>query len=96
MQKISCYIAAAVLSMAGSTAFAEPLKEDTGPVAMTDAQMDTVAAGALINVVAVDVVDVQNNEVAVQIPVAAAVAANVLCSECDSTSFAGAPGRIAQ
>jgi hypothetical protein len=44
---------------------------------MTDAQMDNVTAGALVNAVLVDVVDVRNNEIVknvqVAIPVNAAV-----------------------
>lgn len=49
---------------------------------MTDAQMDKVTAGALVNAVLVDVVDVNNNNilnnVQVAIPVNAAVAIGVL------------------
>jgi hypothetical protein len=48
------------------------------PVEMTDAQMDNVTGGALINAVLVDVVDVNNNNVQVAIPVNAAVAIGVL------------------
>jgi hypothetical protein len=46
----------------------------THPVELADAELDAVAGGALINVVAVDVVDINNNQVQVNLPVAAAVA----------------------
>jgi hypothetical protein len=63
------------------------------PVELTDAELDAVTGGALINVVAVDVVDINNNDVDVAIPVNAAVAVAVL-------GLAGAvatqPGRIRQ
>jgi len=66
-------IAAATLALAASgTAFAKQ------PVKMTDQQMDQVTAGALINAVLVDVVDVNNNDVQVAIPVNAAVAVGIL------------------
>jgi hypothetical protein len=45
---------------------------------MSDAQLDNVSAGALINAVVVDVVDINNNQVAVAVPVNAAAAVNVL------------------
>ena len=59
-----------------------------------DKELDSVAAGALLNVFLVDVADVNNNDVAVAIPVNAAVAAGIL-------GIAGAaagqrPGRINQ
>ena len=41
--------------------------------AETDEQMDKVAGGALVNVIAFDVVDVERNQVAVAIPVKAGV-----------------------
>ena len=53
-----------------------------GPVEMTDAQMDSGAAGALVNVFAVDLIDVNNvlnnNQVSVNVPLNAAVAVGVL------------------
>lgn len=68
--------AAAVALAASGAAFAQK------PVPMTDAQMDNVTAGALVNAVLVDVVDVRNNEIVknvqVAIPVNAAVAIGVL------------------
>ena len=64
------------------------------PVQMSDAQLDNVSAGALINAFVVDVVDVRNVDVDVAIPVNAAIAANVL----GGGAAAGAvqPGRIFQ
>jgi hypothetical protein len=41
---------------------------------MTDAQLDTVVGGALINAVLVDVVDVRNVQVAVPVAASAAIA----------------------
>ncbi len=48
-----------------------------GWVKLSDAQMDAVRA-RLITVIAVDVVDVNNNDVDVAVPIAANVAANIL------------------
>ena len=45
---------------------------------MSDAQLDNVSAGALINAFVIDVVDINNNQVAVAVPVNAAAAVNVL------------------
>ena len=45
-----------------------------GMIELTGAELDAVAAGALINAVLVDVVDVNNNDVNGAIPVNAAVA----------------------
>ena len=53
-------------------------KPSKGPVQMTDAQMDKVSGGALINAVLVDVVDVNNNNVQVAVPVNASVAVGIL------------------
>lgn len=46
----------------------------TGPTEMTDAEMDGVTAGALLTVIAVDTVDINNNKVGVQAAVNAAIA----------------------
>ena len=87
-------LAAAAFTLAASgAAFAKE------PVKMSEQKMDQVTAGALINVVAVDVIDVQNvlnnNKVAVAIPVNAAVAISVLGG--DPTAIATQrPGRITQ
>jgi len=62
----SMIVSAVILGMTASTSFAGGV---SGAVELTDAQMDAVNAGALVNVVAVDVVDAV---------VAATVQANVL------------------
>lgn len=96
MNKLTSIAFASILATTGTAAFAEQdtrAVDQTSPVAMTDAQMDSVAAGALINVVAVDVVDISNvlnnNDVRINIPVNAAVA--VLGQ---ATAIQGRPGRI--
>jgi hypothetical protein len=70
--------AAAILAFTASGAFAAE------PVELTDAQMDGVTAG-LVTVVAFDVVDINNNTVAVPvqatIPVAANVCAIAICGQ---------------
>jgi hypothetical protein len=60
-----------VVALASAPAFA-------GPKKMSDAQMDNVTGGALVNAILVDVVDVNNNNVQVAVPVNAAVAAGIL------------------
>ena len=73
----------------------KPVKKAPNATKMSDAQLDKVSAGALLDVFLVDVVDVRNVDVAVAIPVNAAVAANVL----GGGAAAGAlqqPGRIRQ
>ncbi len=71
MKTFAAIATAVGLAFSGS-AFAQK------PAPMTDAQMDKVVGGALITVVAVDVVDISNvannNNVAAAIPVNAAVA----------------------
>ena len=62
-----------------------------GPTEMTDAEMDGVTAGALLTVVAFDVVDVNNNKVAVQAAVNAAV--GVLGN---AAALQNSPARITQ
>lgn len=66
------------------------------PVELTDAELDVVGAGALIDVVAVDLVDINNNNVlnnvTVNLPVAAAVA--VLGAAAAGNAFQGSPGRV--
>jgi hypothetical protein len=84
-------IAAAAIALAASApAFAKK------PVKMTEKQMDQVTAGALINAVLVDVVDVNNNNVAVAIPVNAAVAIGVLTGAPVGAGSLQRPGRIVQ
>jgi hypothetical protein len=66
-------IAVATLALAASgTAFAKQ------PVKMTDQQMDQVTAGALANVVLVDLVDVNKNNVQVVAPIGVTAAVGVL------------------
>lgn len=64
---------AVVLGVASAPAFA-------GPTKMTDAQLDNVTGGALVNAVIIDAVDVNQNDVSVQVqaPVNAAVGVAVL------------------
>jgi hypothetical protein len=79
-------------------AFAEQAKPAQGKpqaVKMSDAQLDNVTAGALINAVVVDVVDVNNNNIAVAVPVNAAVAVNVLGGATGAAALQQ-PGRILQ
>ena len=71
------------LAVAASTsAFADQISDNErqaqGPVPMTESQMDNVTGGALVNAILVDVVDVNNNNVQVAIPVNAAVAIGIL------------------
>jgi hypothetical protein len=73
----------------------QPEKKAPKAMKMSDAQLDKVAAGALINANVVDVVDVRNVDVAVAIPVNAAVAANVLGGPTGAASLQQ-PGRILQ
>ena len=70
------FAAAASSGFAGQTGNQETQAQ--APVEMTDAQMDNVTGGALINAILVDVVDVNNNNVQVAIPVNAAVAIGIL------------------
>ncbi len=65
----------------------------SGPIELADAELDAVNGGALVNVVAVDLVDVSNvaNDLTVNLPVAAAVA--VLGAAAAGNAFQGSPGR---
>jgi hypothetical protein len=65
----------------------------SGLIELTDAELDAVNGGALVNVVAVDVVDISNvaNDLTVNLPVAAAVA--VLGAAAAGNAFEGSPGR---
>jgi hypothetical protein len=77
MKKI--FVLAVALSSLTSVAIAqEPVKSnDAQPQKLTEAQMDTVAGGAPGSLISLrDVVDVNNNNIAV--PINAAVAANIL------------------
>lgn len=84
MNRFATIFVAFGLATAGSTALGEQAKEQVSkqapkpqPVQMTEAQMDNVAGGALVTAILVDVVDVNNNDVVVKIPVQANVLANV-------------------
>lgn len=88
---------AAALALSASPVFAgqdDSKQAPAGPVQMTDAQMDSVAAG-LITVVAVDTVDVNNNDVVVQVPVNVSAAVAAL-GEATSVAVQRGPGRITQ
>ena len=87
MRKASAVVFAVGLAASGLSSAA--------PVEMTDQQLDQVTAGALLNVVAVDLVDVNNNNIAVSIPVNAAVAIGVLGGAIAGAAQ-GQPGRIGQ
>jgi hypothetical protein len=82
MKRFATLFVALGLATAGSTVIAEEAKDQVStqdakpqPVQMSDAQLDNVAAGQLIEVILIDVVDVRNVQVA--IPVNANVLANV-------------------
>jgi len=74
----------------------QPEKKAPKATQMSEAQLDNVSAGALLNVFLVDVVDIQNNKVAVAIPVNAAVAASVLSGGPTGAVSLQQPGRITQ
>jgi hypothetical protein len=87
MKRCNAFVLAFALATAGSSAFAKP-------ALMSDAQLDNVAGGqgALIDVTLVDVVDVNNNQVQVFVPVNASVAAGIL-GEAGSLAVQR-PGRV--
>ena len=106
MKRIGTVIAVAVLATAG-TAYAGQDVQRAKPQAMTDAQLDSVAAGQLVQVgtglvtvqvgdVTVDIpVRILNNSVngnQIQIPVAAGIGAGVLGNGAGG-GIAGAFGR---
>ena len=93
------FVATAAAIGLTSVAFADPPKSSGAakPTKMSEEQLDKVAGGALLTVIAVDVVDVNRNDVNVQVPVAANVAAGVLCGTCAANQTANArPGRVNQ
>lgn len=103
MKKVTSLAFAVAMASTGSAAFAEQdvsKQVQSAPIAMSDAQLDNVSAGALIDVVVVDVVDARNvannNQVQVAIPVNAAVAASILSNGDVSAVTSGRPGRIIQ
>jgi hypothetical protein len=87
MKKLSALIVAFGLAV--------PALSSAAPVEMTEEQMDKVAGGALINVIAFDLVDVEQNKVAVSVPVNAAVGVGVLGTAITGAAQ-GQPGRIRQ
>jgi hypothetical protein len=90
MKAFASLATAATLAFTGSAALAQ------GPVQMTDEQLDSTAAG-LITVIAVDVVDINNNQVQVAVPVTAAVTAQVgILSQQFALTEATQVGRIGQ
>lgn len=99
IKRVAALATALALATGGTAAFASEkqgdLQRPAGPVQMTDDQMDQVAAGALLTVVAVDVVDINNNTVAVSIPVNAGVAIAVL-GAAGAVATQDQPGRIRQ
>ena len=81
MKKQASTLAVALGLAVSGLAYAGPepsQSKATGPVQMTDAQMDNVVAGALVNLLVIDAVDVNNNNVQVAVPVNAAVAVGIL------------------
>jgi hypothetical protein len=86
------------LGLAAAPAFADQGKEPANKsplkaVKMSDAQLDNVSAGALLNLLVLDAVDINNNTVNVAVPVNAAVAAGVLGT---AGAVATQPGNITQ
>lgn len=92
---LSLGLAAAPAAFADNAGRQADVKKAPKATKMSDAQLDKVSAGALINAFVVDVVDIENNKVAVAIPVNAAVAANVLGGAAGAGSLQQ-PGRILQ
>lgn len=81
MKSIAAFASALCLAASGSALANQPVEQESkarAPIPMTDTQMDNVAGGALVNAILVDVVDVNNNDVQVAVPVNAAVAAGIL------------------
>jgi sulfate adenylyltransferase subunit 1 (EFTu-like GTPase family) len=97
MKRIISAIAAVALSGAASVAIAQDqVKQSTQkPVAMSDAQLEKVAAGALVDIVVVDAVDVNRNQVIVAVP-ANVNAAIAILGEVAQTSTQTQAGRIGQ
>ena len=95
MKKASTLAVALGLALSGAAYAGQetPQAKASGPVQMTDAQMDNVVAGALLNLLVIDAVDINNNTVQVAVPVNAAVAAGVLGT---AGAVATQPGNITQ
>ena len=92
---LSLGLAAAPAAFAENAKQADKKAPNAPKMTMSDAQLDKVSAGALINAFVFDVVDIQNNKVAVAVPVNAAVAVNVLGGPTGAASLQQ-PGRILQ
>jgi hypothetical protein len=92
MRKLMAFALATSLATAGSAYAAS-----APPAQLNDSELDQVTAGALVNVVAVDVVDINRNEIVknvdVAIPINASVAIGILGA---AGSVATQPGRIFQ
>jgi hypothetical protein len=96
MKKLTLIAGSLALAASGA-AFAQqpdrtPSQPVQKPVPMTEAQMDQVTAGALLDVALVDVVDIGDVNVQVAVPVNASVAVGVLGGAI-STALQ-APGRV--
>lgn len=81
MKALTILTTAALIATSGSALAnqtADKAVQDQKPVPMTESQMDNVTGGALVTAILVDVVDVNNNDVQVAVPVNAAVAAGIL------------------
>lgn len=74
MNRIACIFVALGLATAGSTALAQPAKAE--PMMMTDAQMENVTGGGLIDVIIAN--NLNNLSVDIDATVTALVNANVL------------------
>lgn len=85
MKKLISVAFATVLASTGSAAFAEQeiqKQAPIGPVAMTDAQLDNVAAGLITVVDLVDITNVaNNNRVAIPVNAAAVVQVGILSNQ---------------
>ena len=82
MKRVSTLAVALGLALSGAAYAGSDTVQPkaSGPVQLTDAQMDEVVGGALITLLVVDAVDIDDNTVNVAIPVNATVAAGVLGS----------------
>ncbi len=104
MKKFASLTLVALLAATATSTFAEETKvpQSTAPLEMSDAQMDSVAAGIanFNNLVAIDVNNVASgNDVQVAVPVNAAVAVGaigILSRQTGILTEASAPGRFNQ
>lgn len=104
MKKFASLTLVALLAATGTSTFAEETKvpPSAAPLEMSDAQMDSVAAGIanFNNLVAIDVNNVlSGNDVQVAVPVNAAVAVGavgILSRQTGILTEAASPGRTNQ